>query len=1130
MLTIYKASAGSGKTFRLTLEYIKLLIGVKNPETQTYSLALNRKNAHEQILAITFTNKATAEMKRRIVKELSTIAATPAKSGFIDELQDFFHTRNIDEISRAAYNALYNLLFFFSSFNVSTIDSFFQLVLRSFAAEIDRPDDFEVSIDDTFIMTQALNSVIDKISQKELKVMLDWMKKFMTTKIEDGASFNLLNRNSHLLEELSENIIRMMDETYRKNYRAFEDYLAVPDDLSKFEDEIRKSIRAFKKKLQAYAKQIRQLVESENIELFFKCQKRLEEWGEKNYKADYFDKAEKIAADPIKNAFKKTTSGSKGARAKLTRTIDPSNELITLITEAFTYFYKFRRQYFTYKVILERIPNLGLLSEVIREMHDYCRKNDVILISDTNDLLSKIIKSSPVPFVYDRIGVRLHNFLIDEFQDTSDMQWQNISPLFIESMASRNDNLIIGDEKQCIYRFRNSSPELLGHEVEQQIKDTFGSSDDAVCVRGNILAENCNWRSAPNVIRFNNTIFHLLGLRTNLFGEDNAYRRVIQDIPDSHKDKGGFAKVQLCAKDAIRENIIRDIKNLLTIYSPKDIAILVRENSDIKDVAEIIESAIESDNEELKLPPVTMKINNAVKLKDSPAVKIIVNTLRLISTPDMAEKQKQNGWKAKTAQIKRLIFDINRRYEDYLTTGRAIDNSLITSLIEAGKEDKRISMAMKHERIDANDIAETVDIIIETLDSGLKEKDNIFIAAFQDVVNDYSEHNNQDIISFLEWWDCSGIKATVSFPEDIDAITIMTIHKSKGLEYKAVLLPYCDWDFPISSDIKKKNYAWISTEGKDLGISPPAPPFLQLKLSKELRETAFEPEYRAFIQEQRIDALNISYVAFTRAIDVLIAYVRNDAPGETFYDVLSPVLQQLKQYGLDSVEATDEEKELLACPVFNADGSIITLGCLSGANSEQKNRHTKPDKTFIMPVYQADIDRSRSGMVINLPQQDNLNLEDARQKGIFLHDVLSDVDTPDSLDYAFKKRVVAVGLQGEPAEKWRKELENAINAPQVYHWFYDFKDVATEQNIVIDGEGARRPDRIVFTSDGHVDVVDYKFGDEDHKKYHKQVQKYVNTLRDMGFKNVRGYIWFPDKMEIITIDNGMTENEILFDR
>lgn len=1130
MLTIYKASAGSGKTFTLTLEYIKMLLGRKNNSTGNYELATHPENAHKTILAVTFTNKATEEMKRRIIKELSLLAEDPLKSPYLKELKQHFNCNDDTRIALAASNAIYSLLFKYSYFNVSTIDSFFQLVLRTFANEIDRPGNFDIEMDEKYTLEQGITSMLDTLALGECRnefvrrdYLKQWLRIFMSSMIENGRSFNLFNRNSSLHVSLVKTMQTLLDETYRINSEEINSYLDNPEKLVAYNKALTSEIEKILTSRANAATALKASLKNDGLIGFCNISTA---WLEERISHVHGKELNKTMTKALENPSKafKATSTINGQKMKCPAV---SDSIMQLAWNTLSTYQSTRPRLITLTVIKSHLFYMGLLGTLTKVVNAYCRDNNMILISDTNELLGRIIGKDLTPFIYERMGVKLRHFLIDEFQDTSRMQWNNFIPLLFESLSNGNDNLIIGDEKQCIYRFRNSAPELLGHEVENMVEPLFHSINK----RGLVIEENRNWRSASEIVRFNNSLFYAIGAMPG-FPANNAYRNVIQEIPERHSDFHGYVEIDFIrgctkneAENAAVEKTLQHLKRMLDVYSPADIAILVRKNEQAKTIVDAMLSAMQpkDDGTEALLPRFEIISNQALTIESAPAVKLIVNIMKLVDTPENigpeSEAARNRRFKNKTDMTR-----LHHRYEIFMAGDGDSETALARAADCDDYTDSLLDIAMDK---NCNDVCTVVERIISKLPDELRTRDTIFLTAFQDLVISFSNKGTGDLHSFLNWWEISGRMSTLDSPEGSNALTVTTIHKSKGIEYRCVIIPFADWTFYEDSTPAKQLISWHRCPDIS-GIEPALkPPFIPLEKVSRLQDTLFADEYAADCARQRIDAINLTYVAFTRAVEELIViseFPANKSSENAAMYIESAMLSMtpghlaelsetlLPQYTKWLVSLSDK---------YNEDTDTIIFGNPRKTVSEIiESTETEP-----MPPY-TTYDNSDLMRIVKVEDDEDFDPENARVMGNFMHSVMSKVRNANDIEYACRLRAEQTGLTKELTSERTEILRKALGDKRVERWFNGFTRVVSERPLVIDSNHSIRPDRVVWTADGHIDVVDYKFGELHDDKYRSQVQKYVNSLRLGGYSNVRGYLWYPLESIVITVDDGNTQKTL----
>lgn len=1153
MLTIYKASAGSGKTFHLAYSYIKLLLGEYDAENDRYGLASGRKMSHAPILAVTFTNKATQEMKERIVAELARLASDPEESDYLDMLKKELNTSDTEAIAQTAREALASLLFRFSQFNISTIDSFFQQILRAFAIEIDRPGNFTVELDDKMMLDMAVDELFENLdSDSDIK---EWIRLFMEYRFEQEQVVNIFDKESGLHANLVDTLSNFMSEYYRLNRKSIDSYLRQPGRVNEYYRYLTGNITAIKRKLRALAVAAHEAVTP--------------------YKA---------RKDVIKLLSSLALTGTADTCSDTIRGITPSNpdgaflkdegagvpgDVKQKILDALNLFVSTFDKIRFAELLRKQLFFFGLLGKVTSISERISRENNMILLSNTNELINGIIGDNPLiaPFIYERVGSRLHNYLMDEFQDTSELQWLNMKPLLLEGLSAENEQLIIGDEKQCIYRFRNSKPELLSQQVYSEMKTVT-----RVEVRGNRIVENTNWRSAPEVVRFNNTLFYQLG---HIIDPLSAYTHVMQGVAMKNKKDSGHVKIRYFSdvvnseavklkkekpqrmkteqlEQLVLDEMVVELKRLFQHYKPGEIAILVDTNKQGEKIISRLLRAMEPDDGGVsELPRFEILSNDALAVASAPSVKMLVNRLRLIETTekvDGAELAQPEGqqWKKRTeAEFSALENEFEKHYSDLRSVmespaGRALANALYDFEVTP---DLLLAQA---DRPQLNDLVSVVERLISELSPRIRDEENIFITAFQDLVVNFSVRAGSDVRAFLNWWDKTGCKSKINSPENKNALVVSTIHKSKGLEFPCVIIPFANWVFCEDSSLYKPIFSWFELK-EPVFASPTdfAPAMLPLQKSSRLAETPLASQYDRLNRQQKIDSLNLTYVAFTRAKRELVVFTQdpyqNKAEGVATY--LAKAFAQSHHDMMERLEtlvedADPKEAELLRGSVidfgqyYDPESRCFEYGITNRRDIEleqerreknkRKKAETQPDYPHVSePMNPYEAYRIKSNIrFMRLANDEDFDPENARMKGIFMHHVLSKVVSPSSLRYACLKRGQEVNLSRELIEERYGQLKKAIEYAPARRWFYDTRRVAVERQIYDERDNIelRRPDRIVWTADGHIDVVDFKFGDRANiDKYRSQVRRYVRRMRGAGFRNVRGYLWYPLDNYIVTV-------------
>lgn len=1181
MLNIYKASAGSGKTYTLTREYLKLLLGRHDPETGKWVMRKRPEQAHRHILAITFTNKATQEMTRRIIDELALLGHRDKsrqndRSPYAEEFTALFNT---DErtLSHLASDVLDDLLFDFAYFHVSTIDAFFQNVLRIFAREIEMPDNFELELDNRYTISIGVNEMfnsinyrdpIDPLKKKERRWLSSWLTRYMSRMLETGRSINLFSRTSSLYNDLISTFTRLIDEDFKLNSKLIIDYLSVVERLPAFEKGIDSAMEQAKARVRQCCERVIQMGDYTNLNRHVRtC---IDAWACGNFRDP---SATVIAA--IGDETKRYVKAYRD-RGQIPASFDAA---IIEACEAGRYCAEFSH---FHKVLKESLSVMGLLGCLLRYIEDYCKDNNLIMLSETNTLLRDIINDDDTPFVYERLGYYLRHFLIDEFQDTSRMQWENLKPLVMESLSHGHENLVIGDEKQCIYRFRNSDPALLGHQVCDSVAEIYG--DNSVSIKGTELCDNNNWRSSREVVMFNNSIFHALAREidndNDQIGADPmtaataTYSTVIQQIPQKRDCPCGHVKIffQPPENNDSEENrdedsghdddtyaldkMTAEVSRMLSAgYRPKQIAILVRTHREGEAVIKRLMSC--AADQQWPHGKIDVTSTDSMDIASSAAVKMIISILRLSLTPEYTDitRPDKNGeditatrtnpaWmRAKLLQRFEYFLHRPERNADgtysYPSPDQALSRALDLMRPKEDLSEESLERRKADETIFSNDNpaeskvlkcpslpAIVEKIIARYIAPEAMERETIFLTAFTDLVYDFCQRGTADIRSFLEWWDRGGCRSGLASGSDTDAINVMTIHQSKGLEFPCVILPFADWEMTKYSTQSQPNYGWYSVNPKAFpGIAPEIiPPLMPFENSRKLLEIEILHDQAAeFGRKQKIDALNVAYVALTRAVNELVIITREERPRtkDNLGQYIARAIRSLTRENIEKdMRLNDRSRDWILPLSEYFDGSVLTLGNPTAPHIQEKK---DPDRQeFKLPLFVPG--DNETIITLSKTDLDYFDFNVPRHRGNFLHKVMSRVRKREDMPLALRRAAYRAHLTEDQTEMCRQALQQALDDPRTDRWFVRCRRILNEYTISSDGEIDRRPDRIVWTSDGTIDIIDYKFGEHD-DRYSKQVRRYVSLMRRAGYNNVRGFLWYPLEQEILRVsDNGSDNN------
>lgn len=948
MLIIQRASAGSGKTFTLTKKFIINLLVFKTGD-DNWKLRNYRQieEALSHILAITFTNKATNEMKQRIINNLSLIARasednvspeTLEQTPYIKEIHDLTK-RNYKDIGETAVMALKVILNNYSQFKISTIDSFFQEILRTFTYEANINEGYQLEIDSAVISDAAIDEAINQLDSDPARMgnAAFWLRILMKEQSKKNQRWNPFNKKisgNSIYSKIRNAISELDKENFKEIKEKLDDFFELPQSRSMLIDAFvalrDKGISeklTLLKDIKGLVSQAKEIINTNNLSEVQLSKHFLTHLNIlENLKFD----------DKFENSYSLILKDQSVFKKKFRIEGHPL-DVVALQLYHLVEIWKnpgalprFKR----WLIYGPLIPYLGLILEVRTFITYVLESNNIIKLSDTGYILKKIISGEDAPFVFERLGNNIDHYLIDEFQDTSRMQWDVIYPLLNEGLAKDKESLIIGDPKQSIYRFRNADHKLITEVVPR----IFANHHEA----GFSKEENTNWRSHTNIVKFNNFLFKTLAQAlTVLSGEkggatdfNNLYGNVVQ-FPHNTEGKG-YVEIRILKKPENPEIIdftpeyeeeegfdnwfeALSLYNLNTLvsslikrgYKQKDIGILVNKNSQGK---KIIDSLIRYNS---KLPDDMPKIDfiseESLLVSSSPAVAVILGVIEKLSRPFVNLKC-QSGEEKKT-----IYYNWNDIRVDY-----AIYANRYPDLSPAERMMKFLSEANFEDAIDnlLKDLqATTITSIVEAtvkfmLDPLLRKSDAIYITSFQDIVNEYSASHSLDPASFIEWWNNKGKNISISTPEGLDAVQIMTVHKSKGLEFKCVIIPFANETF-LPSHFSNE-WRWVyPEESPDLNL----PCVLPVQTTPTLLGSVHESQYLEYVDQVITDKLNTLYVAFTRARNELYLFTKEESGNKnnTLYYYLNQILRGII-FPIEKSGEEIEDKELL---MMNSESIMI---------------------------------------------------------------------------------------------------------------------------------------------------------------------------------------------------------------
>lgn len=1060
-LSIYKASAGSGKTFRLTMGYMELLF--RDPM------------AYKHILAVTFTNKAASEMKSRILERLFQLSVLGDEENSGD-LYLLMESTGFDrhKIVVTARELLVRILNDYSRFSVGTIDRFFQGVIRAFTREIGLSAGFNLELDRDRILSEAIDRMfLDLGNDAEL---LDWMLRLAESRIEDSKGWNFRQDIENLGQEL-----------FSEAYQAImlqKDAQIDRKQLNKFKKELSGQRDATVRKIREIASSAQESMQSSGYTLddFYRKSTGVASFFNKVINEDklYLTPTQKLAISDMSRWISTKEQDSRKTafiEAELMPRLGSSRALIQVLNSI--------------NEVDRNIFTLGILGDLSARIYDITDEKNLFLLSDASRFLKGLIGNNPTPFIYEKTGNFIEHIMLDEFQDTSVFQWENFRPLIEHSLSIGKESIIVGDVKQSIYRWRNSDWKILAEKVVKSF-------------RGHEITEvplDKNWRSCELIIRFNNTLFSSASslvkeLVTNAVEDlmvseefrirwknllELAYDQVEQKIPDDSIGSGGFVKGEILESDDISfrdlaldkiPGWIRELED--AGYRAGEIAILVRKNKEGAEVAKVLMEIMQENPD----PGYNFNFvsNESLYLDSNTAIKFLISVLHFIHndrdelnvlTMLYFHKLMKEGGQSDPSEA--------------LNPGLEIINELGEEFIHRLPELKRLPLF------------ELVETLADMFSIDKRPTDLPYLQAFQEIVLKMQQSDPGSLHDFLTYWAEFGSKKTISVSDNQDAIRIITIHKAKGLQYKAVIIPFCDWELSPGGSGSKDTILWCNTGGTIFETVPIVP----LKFKKSIGETIFAPNYLEEMIMGYIDNLNLLYVALTRAEEAMIIGLTGiekngiKRAGHLILETLArtdvqdgPLKMKLSDSLSDSGFSIGELKTVLKSEQIEYDRWTIGDYPVSFRNTDLKLR-LKSSEYFLNSTIEGS---------------DHLDF------GNIMHEIFALIKTPGDVDKAVMKYFREGLLKADDAAIMKDLIKEKISGPEVAAWFEEGNEVLNERELFSSAK-SYRPDRVILRN-GKAIVTDYKFGDQELKKYTDQVETYRQLLQELGFSEVDGYIWY----------------------
>lgn len=1070
-LYVGRASAGSGKTFSLTREYIRLL--VDNPDN------------YRHILAVTFTNKATAELKSRIVDTLHAIAHDhPEAQPYVSQLTDSRHTPEV--VRQHAATALTAILHDYSRFRIETIDSFFQSIIRDLARELNLTANLRVDIDQDEALAEAVSHMIETMRQGDstFNAIVGYVGEKMDA-----------NTNWKIDKELTDFSHNIFNEHYLKVEREMRRHISDPAFYGQYRQRLKARIRTAAEERTDLAQRF------EKHCYTYGLQPDMFVGGGRGVYA-YFPKL--AAGKPAKDLPKALRDDPFAPWLKDEKLNAEHAPLFQNLIKQET---DLRSQIATAEAILRYSNQMQLLGRVDETLRSLNEEHNRFILADTAHRLNEIISDNDVPFIMEKAATQFRYIMIDEFQDTSELQWLNFMPLIRNSISAGQRCIVVGDVKQSIYRWRNSDWGILNNISRQP--ELKGMVDDQTLTR----TLDTNRRSDEHVVSFNNNLFRQAATdMTTHFDHEcgnppgtttdiqTAYAGLEQEILSSKRGQGYVRITEItksqpndeATSDPTSEPVstpstdaqmLRQVEQTIVELTTQhgltysDITILTRHNRELKAITRHLKQAI---------PDIQIISSEAFQLDSSVGISIIIQALRTLSG----------------SQSKMAAFNLGTLAFKYQTEVLCQNNQSIDRYFNSDPETVRSllpqAFTTSMEELQSLPLHELCERIYDLFSLHRIEGESAFMFTFFDAVSAFIHDRMADIDTFLNHWDDTLHEQTIP-AEGAQGIQMLTIHKSKGLEFHTVIVPYCNWNMD-----GRPSVLWCPTDTVGPG-SMATLPVTPVNFNKGLKETEFRHDYEQEKLKNYVDNLNLMYVAFTRAAHNLFIITSDDKSGYTAYNVLHDAVGTIYGHNVNTDSGT------------YIDLSLGTIHPHLEGHSQQPH---SVGVTFQTGGIKAQFRQSNASKEFTFdPDSPAAERQSYIKRGLVVHKVFEQIRTIDDIPQVLSS-LEQQGIMGTTDFKAdiQADIQAAMNNAEVSRWFAPEWTVMNECSIIMhDAQGnitTQRPDRVIYNSDETI-VIDYKTG-RPNSEHHKQVERYVGLLRSMGMPNVKGYLWYMNEGKVVS--------------
>lgn len=1006
--TIYNASAGSGKTYALAKVYLKIVLA--SPQN------------FKKILAITFTNKAVNEMKHRILNSLHAFSVTEnadeADPLFQDILKETsYSTQELISLSKLR---LKQILHNYAFFDISTIDKFTHRLIRTFAKDLKIPQNFEVVLDVDLLLQEAVERVIGKAGEDAefTKVLLD----FALEKIDDDRSWDI----SYDLLKIGKLVFDENNSAHLKNLKdkKISDYL-------KLQRQLKLKIKALEAKASGMARDALETIILQGL--------------------DYKD----FPRETLPNHFKKIRDGNFNPSQLYNNKLEenllegkllkagiepPSLDLTAKLLHHYQDIKELLYKRSQFSNINRNIVPFALLNAIQQELKIIQQEKDQLSISEFNTLIANEIKNQPAPFIYERLGEKYKYYFIDEFQDTSQMQWENLIPLIGNAMEGEDNYgnagslFLVGDPKQAIYRWRGGKAEQF-LELATHQKQPFTVESDLVTLPR-------NYRSYSEIIRFNNQFFQTI----SPFLENPIYKEFFElgNQQEMNDKKGGFVQLSLLEEENDEQYALKTLSLIQDCvskgYGYSAICIIIRKKKHGSFLADFL---MQHD-----IPVVS---SDSLLLSGNPKIIFLVHLMRFMIQPKELDIQYE------------LLKFLSEEEED---KHAYIANNL--GAVEAHLFD---TYGFESSKLKQESVFDGMAYAIKTFE--LAPTSDAHVSAFMDMVFDVGQKYGSDLQSFLDYWDKKGNATSISTPENLESVQIMTIHKSKGLEFPIVIFPYANSN--VYEEIDPK--LWLPVNKAEFVG------FDELLINKK-QEVQGYGEVASLLydidhEKLQLDAFNLLYVALTRAVSGLFIISANsrNKNGDYNPNTYSGLFIHFLNSGGHLKENTLE----------------YSFGEFRGPDAPKERKLTHID----IPYLYTGKDRPDFKILAKAGLLWDQGLDVAINQGNIIHAILGTIYTTEDQERALNHALQKGMIKEVEQDEMKKTIAKVIFHPTLNQYYKAGLTVLNERELLMPDGSVQRPDRVVI-SNNHATILDYKTG-EHHSKYKQQLDRYAHSLSTMGY-------------------------------